>query len=92
MLWGVARGKSLFFFLLTLLHFRLFERGRIQGLKTVRNYKIGPLLAELGSYYCELDGVVWIGRAIGNPQSEARIGDCYFGRIPAYDWFPFTHR
>jgi hypothetical protein len=28
---------------------------------------------------------------IGNPQTEAWIGDLYFGRIPAYDWLPFTY-
>jgi hypothetical protein len=45
--------KVVFFFLLTLLYFRSFERGIVWGLKTVHNYKIGPLLAELGSYCSE---------------------------------------
>jgi hypothetical protein len=54
------RVKVVFFFLLTHFYFRVFERGRIKGLKTVQDYKIGPLLAELGSYYsvsrvCSMD-------------------------------------
>jgi hypothetical protein len=36
-----------------LLHFRFFISGRIQVPKTVHNFKIGPGLPELLSYYLE---------------------------------------
>ena len=48
-----------------LLHLHLFERGRIQGLKTVRNYKIGPLFAELGSYFCKYRVLFGSGERLG---------------------------
>ncbi len=50
-LWSSAWGNCFFFFLLTLLYFRVFKQGRIEDLKTVRKYKIRTLLAELGSYF-----------------------------------------